>query len=71
MKALSKSITTANRIPTDYDDKYLFNASELLGLFLQVKELREFPINLTEIFDGAIQLSIGDSIYQIYQLLDD
>jgi hypothetical protein len=67
MKALSKSITTANRIPSDYEDKYLFNASELLGLLLQIKELREYPISLTEIYDGAIQLTISDSIYQIFQ----
>ena len=71
MKALSKSITTANRIPTDYEDKYLFNASELLGLLLQIKELREYPISLTEIYDGAIQLTIDGSIYQIFQSAAD
>jgi len=71
MKLLSKSITTANRIPTDYEDKYIFNASELLGLLLQVKELRQYSISLSEVFDGAIQLVIGDSFYQIFQAVDD
>ena len=56
---------------SDYEDKYLFNASEVHGLLLQVKELRDYPITLTEIFDGAIQLTIGTSTYQIFLLADD
>ena len=71
MKTLSKSITTANKIYSDYEEKYLFNASEVLGLFLQIKELREYQISLTEIFDGAIQLTIGNSVYQIYLMADE
>ena len=71
MKTLSKSITTANRITSDYEDKYLFNASEILGLLLQLKELREYRISLTEIFDGAIQLCIDDSVYQIFLMTDE
>ena len=71
MKTLSKSITTANRIPSDYEDRYIFNSSEILGLLLQIKELREYHISLSEIYSGAIQLVIGDSIYQIFQFSDD
>ena len=71
MKTLSKNITTVNRIISDYEDKYMFNASEVLGLLLLLRELREYPISLTEIFDGGIQLTIGTSIYQIFQTTDD
>jgi len=71
MKTLSKNITTVNRIISDYENKYLFNASEVLSLLLLLRELREYNISLTEIFDGAIQLTIGNSIYQILQTTDD
>jgi len=70
MKALTKSITTANRIPTDYEEKFLFTPSEVLGLLLQLKELRQYQISLSEIFDGAIQIVVGDSLYQIFQATD-
>ena len=72
MRSLSKSITTANRIPSDYfdSDKYWFNASELLGLLLLLRELREYQISLTEIFDGGLQLTIDNSVYQIFQSAD-
>jgi len=70
MKTLSKSITTANRIYSNHEDKYIFNASEILGLLLQIRELREYAISLTEIFDGGVQLIIGDSVYQIFQSAD-
>lgn|GEM_PF-5298371 len=63
-----KAITTATKIPTDYENKYLFNVSEVLGLLLQIRELRDYAISLTEIFDGGVQLSIGSSIYQIFEL---
>jgi predicted Zn-dependent protease len=64
MKSLSKSITTANRLFSNFEDRYLFNASEVHDLLLQLKELREYPINMTEIFDGGLQFNIGHSIYQ-------
>ena len=70
MKSISKSLTTASKILSDYEDKYLFNASEVLSLLLQLKELREYQISLTEIFDGAIQLKIGGSVYQIFLTAD-
>jgi hypothetical protein len=71
MKTLSKSLTTASRLLTDYDSKYLFTASEVLGLFLQVRELRDYRIGLTEIFDGGLQFTIGNSVYQIFQSSDE
>ena len=72
MKTLSKNITTANRIISDYEDKYMFNASEVLGLLLLLRELREYSISLTEIFDGGLQLTIGNnSIYQIFQTIEE
>lgn len=70
MKSLQKSLTTASRIITDYDNRYLFTASEVLSLFLQVRELRDFQIGMTEIFDGGLQFSIGSSIYQVFQSVD-
>jgi len=66
LKSISKTLTTASRIVSDYEDKYVFNASEVLGLLLQIKELREFHISMNEIFDGAIQLTVGSSTYQIF-----
>ena len=66
-----KHITTANRITSDYEDKYVFSSSELLGLLLLIRELRDYHINLTEIFDGGLQLTIGDSIYQIFQSAEE
>ena len=71
MKSLSKSLTTASRILSDYDTKYLFNASEVLGLLLQIRELRQYHIGLTEIFDGGLQITVGNSIYQIFQSSDE
>jgi len=70
MKTLTKAIITSNRLFTDFDDKYLFNVSELYDLLSQIRELRECPISLTEIYDGGLQINIADSIYQIF-LLDD
>lgn len=71
MKSLSKAITTSNRIRTNYEDKYKFNASELLGLLLQLSELRDYKITISEIYDGAIQIVIGESIYQIFTMTDE
>ena len=71
MKTLSKNITAVNRIISDYEDKYIFNASEVLGLLLLLRELREYQISLTEIFDGGLQLTIGNSFYQIFQTTDE
>jgi hypothetical protein len=70
MNTLSTSITTASTIPTDVN-KILFNVPELLGLLLQIIELRDYPISLTEISDGVFQINIGDSFYQIHQFPDD
>ena len=71
MKTITKAITTSNRLFTDFENKYLFNASELYDLLSQIRELREYTISLTEIFDGGIQLTIRDSIYQIFLLKDE
>ena len=65
-----KALTTATKIPTDFENKYTFNASEVLGLLLQLRELRDYEITLSEIFDGGIQLKIGGSVYQIFELSD-
>ena len=58
---------------SDYEDdnKYIFSSSELLGLLLQLKELRDYRITMTEIFDGGIQLTVGDSLYQIFLVYDE
>ena len=66
MKSLQKSLVIASRLLTDYDRKYLFAASEVLSLLLQIRELREYHVGMTEIFEGGLQISIGDSVYQIF-----
>jgi hypothetical protein len=73
MKVLSKSITTANRIISDFEDdnKYVFSSAELLGLLLQLKELRDYRITMTEIFDCGLQLTVGESRYQIFLVSDE
>jgi hypothetical protein len=75
MKSLQKALTTASQILTDYDSKYLFCASEVLSLLLQIRELRDFQIGMTEIFEGGLQFSFsspnGTSIYQIFQSADN
>ena len=74
MKSLLKNLTTASRILNDYDQKYLFTASEVLSLLLQIRELRNYQIGMTEIFDGGLQISLtttdGTSIYQVFQSAD-
>ena len=67
MKSRPKTMTTVNRIYTDYQNKYLFNAAEIYSFLLTCRELREHEISMNELFDGGIQISIGDSIYQIFQ----
>jgi hypothetical protein len=71
MKTISKALTTAVRIPSNYDDGFTFNVSEMLGLLLSIRELREHHISLTKISDDSLQLNISDSIYQIFLMLDE
>ena len=71
-----KAISTSSKVFSDYgnkhyEDKFLFTKSELLGLLLFLRELRDFEISMNEIFDGGLQLFIGNSVYQIYQMDDE
>jgi hypothetical protein len=71
MRTLLKYITMSSKVDSDFETKYLFNASELLSLLLYLRELRDFEISLTEIYDGTLMLKIGNSIYQISQHADE
>lgn len=43
----------------------MFTSASVLDLLLQIDELKDYVIGLTETLDGNIQLQIGDSIYLI------
>lgn len=46
-------------------NEVMFTSAAVLDLLLQLDELKNYPIGLTETLDGNIQLQIGDSIYLI------
>ena len=43
----------------------LFTTSSILDLLYQIDELSEYDIGISETLDNKIQLTIGDSIYEI------
>lgn len=46
-------------------DQLLFTPSALLSLLVQIDELKDKEIGITENLDGTIQLRVGQSTYQI------
>lgn len=46
-------------------DQLLFTPAALLSLLVQIDELKDKEIGLTENLDGTIQLTVGQSTYQI------
>lgn len=44
---------------------YLFTADEVTHLLAQMDELRDYPISIDESSTGALQIIVGDSVYQI------
>ena len=43
----------------------IFTPAGILDLFSQIEELAEYDLGLTETLEGTLQLTIGDSIYEI------
>lgn len=43
----------------------IFTPASVLDLLLQIDELSEYDIGLSETMDGNVQLQIGNSIYEI------
>lgn len=43
----------------------LFTSASVLDLLLQIEELKDYTIGMTETLDGKIQLQIDESIYEI------
>ncbi len=43
----------------------LFTTSSIIDLLSQIEELQEYEIGIAETPDGSIQLTIGDSVYDI------
>lgn len=46
-------------------NEVMFTSASVLDLLLQIDELKEYTISLTETLDDNIQLQIGDSVYLI------
>lgn len=44
---------------------YTFTADEIAQLLLQMIELNEYPILIEEASEGALNVTVGDSVYQI------
>lgn len=43
----------------------IFTPASVLDLLLQIDELSEYDIGITETIDGNLQLQIGESIYEL------
>ena len=65
MKRLIKSVQASSNISVSSEDKYVFTPLEILDLLMQIKELRSYGINVSEVMEGVLQFIIGDSIYEI------
>lgn len=46
-------------------DSILFTPASLLDLLSKIEELKDYNIGLSETIDGKIQLSVGESVYDI------
>lgn len=45
--------------------EFLFTPSSILDLLYQIDELSEYDIGISETLDDKLQLTIGDSVYEI------
>lgn len=43
----------------------IFTPAAILDLLYQIDELKEYDLGVSETLDGKLQLTIGDSIYEI------
>lgn len=43
----------------------VFTPAAILDLLNQIDELKDYDLGLTETLDGKLQLTVGDSIYEI------
>ena len=55
----------ASEIQEDHSEAILFTPSAILDLLSKIDELQEYELGLTESLDGALQLQIGDSFYEL------
>lgn len=46
-------------------DSILFTPASLIDLLSKISELSEYEIGISETIDGNLQLTIGDSVYDI------
>lgn len=46
-------------------DQLLFTPAALLDFLIQIEELKDKDINVAEGLDGSLQITIGDSAYEI------
>lgn len=44
-------------------NEVMFTSAAVLDLLLQIDELKNYTVGMTETLDGELQLQIGDSIY--------
>ena len=49
----------------------IFTPSSVLDLLTKIDELSEYDIGMTETFDNNIQLTIGESVYNLVPESDD
>lgn len=46
-------------------NEVMFTSASVLDLLLQIDELKDYTIGMSETFDGKLQLQVGNSIYLI------
>lgn len=49
----------------DSKGELMFTSAAVLGLLLQIDELKDYTIGVSESLDGGLQIQIGDSVYLI------
>lgn len=46
-------------------DEVVFTPASLLDLLSQIDELSEYPVGVSTTLDGNVQVTVGDSVYQV------
>lgn len=65
MKRLLRNITASNEIPSN--SNILFTPDDVRQLLLQIDELKNCNITLTQSEDGSVEFIIGNSAYYVFQ----
>lgn len=47
------------------DSEILFTSSAILDLLSKIEEFNQYDLSLSETLDGALQLQVGDSFYEL------